>query len=150
MTEVVTSPSFFCSLIIVFTYGMTPNWCYHNFFSFTSNSWIQWADVSIRKVADPKKKIVGGHSYRAFMTENLLAHAPHFFCCGIARSGAYNRTLTPFGFQVIDHIINSAAKSNYLSAGQISVPFFFRGPNGALAGPTFSVDSCSWITLLFS
>ncbi|KAM3344624.1 hypothetical protein P3S68_024333 [Capsicum galapagoense] len=73
-----------------------------------------------------KKKIVGGHSYRAFMTVNLLAHAPHFFCCGIARSGAYNRTLTPFGFQVIDHIINSAAKSNYLSAGQISVPFFFR------------------------
>jgi len=34
------------------------------------------------------------------MTANLLAHAPHLFCCGIARSGAYNRTLTPFGFQV--------------------------------------------------
>ncbi|KAM3281746.1 hypothetical protein P3S67_027393 [Capsicum chacoense] len=43
--------------------------------------------------------------------------------------------------EVIDHIINSVAKSNYLSAGQISVPFFFRGPNGALAGPTFSVMS---------
>lgn len=34
------------------------------------------------------------------MTANLLAHAPHLFCCGVARSGAYNRTLTPFGFQV--------------------------------------------------
>ena len=52
------------------------------------------------KVADPSKIAVGGHSYGAFMTANLLAHAPHIFCCGIARSGAYNRTLTPFGFQV--------------------------------------------------
>ena len=42
---------------------------------------------------------VGGHSYGAFMAANLLAHAPHLFACGIARSGAYNRTLTPFGFQ---------------------------------------------------
>lgn len=36
--------------------------------------------------------------------------------------------------QAIDHIINSAAKSNYMSAGQISVPIVFRGPNGAAAG----------------
>ena len=42
--------------------------------------------------------VVGGHSYGAFMTANLLAHSD-LFCCGIARSGAYNRTLTPFGFQ---------------------------------------------------
>ncbi len=41
---------------------------------------------------------VGGHSYGAFMTANLLAHT-NLFACGIARSGAYNRTLTPFGFQ---------------------------------------------------
>jgi dipeptidyl aminopeptidase/acylaminoacyl peptidase len=52
-------------------------------------------------VADPKKIAVGGHSYGAFMTANLLIHAPHLFCCGISRSGAYNRTLTPFGFQVL-------------------------------------------------
>lgn len=52
------------------------------------------------KVAHPSKIAVGGHSYGAFMTANLLAHAPHLFSCGIARSGAYNRTLTPFGFQV--------------------------------------------------
>lgn len=41
---------------------------------------------------------VGGHSYGAFMTANLLEHT-NLFACGIARSGAYNRTLTPFGFQ---------------------------------------------------
>jgi dipeptidyl aminopeptidase/acylaminoacyl peptidase len=41
---------------------------------------------------------VGGHSYGAFMTANLLAHTD-LFRAGIARSGAYNRTLTPFGFQ---------------------------------------------------
>ena len=46
-----------------------------------------------------KNKVgVGGHSYGAFMTANLLTHS-NLFACGIARSGAYNRTLTPFGFQ---------------------------------------------------
>ena len=44
------------------------------------------------------KVAVGGHSYGAFMTANLLTHC-NLFACGIARSGAYNRTLTPFGFQ---------------------------------------------------
>ncbi|MEG1238224.1 MAG: prolyl oligopeptidase family serine peptidase, partial [Flavobacterium sp.] len=47
---------------------------------------------------DRKKVAVGGHSYGAFMTANLLTHS-NLFACGIARSGAYNRTLTPFGFQ---------------------------------------------------
>ena len=47
---------------------------------------------------NPKKVAVGGHSYGAFMTANLLSHS-NLFACGIARSGAYNRTLTPFGFQ---------------------------------------------------
>lgn len=49
-------------------------------------------------VADPRRVGVGGHSYGAFMTANLLAHSD-LFRAGIARSGAYNRTLTPFGFQ---------------------------------------------------
>ncbi len=49
-------------------------------------------------VADPDRVGVGGHSYGAFMTANLLAHSD-LFRAGIARSGAYNRTLTPFGFQ---------------------------------------------------
>jgi dipeptidyl aminopeptidase/acylaminoacyl peptidase len=49
-------------------------------------------------VADRNRVGVGGHSYGAFMTANLLAHCD-LFKAGIARSGAYNRTLTPFGFQ---------------------------------------------------
>jgi dipeptidyl aminopeptidase/acylaminoacyl peptidase len=49
-------------------------------------------------IADPDRVAVGGHSYGAFMTANLLAHSD-LFRAGIARSGAYNRTLTPFGFQ---------------------------------------------------
>ncbi len=49
-------------------------------------------------VTDPDRVGVGGHSYGAFMTANLLAHSD-LFRAGVARSGAYNRTLTPFGFQ---------------------------------------------------
>lgn len=49
-------------------------------------------------IGDSNRVAVGGHSYGAFMTANLLAHTK-LFKAGIARSGAYNRTLTPFGFQ---------------------------------------------------
>lgn len=49
-------------------------------------------------VVDSSRVAVGGHSYGAFITANLLAHSD-LFKAGIARSGAYNRTLTPFGFQ---------------------------------------------------
>jgi dipeptidyl aminopeptidase/acylaminoacyl peptidase len=49
-------------------------------------------------IGDRNRMAVGGHSYGAFMTANLLAHT-NLFAAGIARSGAYNRTLTPFGFQ---------------------------------------------------
>lgn len=54
--------------------------------------------VADRGVGDPNRVAVGGHSYGAFMTANLLSHT-NLFKAGIARSGAYNRTLTPFGFQ---------------------------------------------------
>lgn len=61
------------------------------------------AEAAINKldemgIADRYRVAVGGHSYGAFMTANLLAHTD-LFAAGIARSGAYNRTLTPFGFQ---------------------------------------------------
>jgi len=61
------------------------------------------AEAAINKlsdlgVGDKNRMAVGGHSYGAFMTANLLAHTK-LFKAGIARSGAYNRTLTPFGFQ---------------------------------------------------
>ena len=49
-------------------------------------------------IADRDRVVVGGHSYGGFMTATLLAHSD-LFAAGIARSGAYNRTLTPFGFQ---------------------------------------------------
>ncbi|KAI4349739.1 hypothetical protein L6164_010299 [Bauhinia variegata] len=84
-------------------------------------------EVIRRGVAHPKKIAVGGHSYGAFMTANLLAHAPHLFCCGIARSGAYNRTLTPFGFQNEDRTLWEAPNvyiemSPFMSANKIKKP----------------------------
>lgn len=84
-------------------------------------------EVVRRGVADPKKIAVGGHSYGAFMTANLLAHAPHLFCCGIARSGAYNRTLTPFGFQNEERTLWEATStyvemSPFMSANKIKKP----------------------------
>jgi len=54
--------------------------------------------VDARGVIDRQRVGVAGHSYGAFMTVNLLAHS-RLVAAGIARSGAYNRTLTPFGFQ---------------------------------------------------
>jgi len=61
------------------------------------------AEAAIKKavglgVTDPERVAVSGHSYGGFMTANLLAHS-RLFAAGIAESGAYNRTLTPFGFQ---------------------------------------------------
>ena len=61
-------------------------------------------------VGDRNRVAVGGHSYGAFMTANLLAHTK-LFKAGIARSGAYNRSLTPFGFQNEDR--------NYWEATQL-------------------------------
>ncbi|MCE2834599.1 MAG: prolyl oligopeptidase family serine peptidase, partial [Chitinophagaceae bacterium] len=55
-------------------------------------------ELAVMGVGDSTRVGVGGHSYGAFMTANLLAHTK-LFKAGIARSGAYNRTLTPFGFQ---------------------------------------------------
>jgi len=70
-------------------------------------------------VTDPERVGVGGHSYGAFMTANLLAHSD-LFRAGIARSGAYNRTLTPFGFQ--------GERRNFWEATDLYTkisPFFF-------------------------
>jgi dipeptidyl aminopeptidase/acylaminoacyl peptidase len=70
-------------------------------------------------IADRARVGVGGHSYGAFMTANLLAHSD-LFAAGVARSGAYNRTLTPFGFQ--------AETRTYWEASQIYLnmsPFNF-------------------------
>jgi dipeptidyl aminopeptidase/acylaminoacyl peptidase len=73
------------------------------------------AEAAVEKVvamgvADRSRIGIGGHSYGAFMTANLLAHSD-LFRAGIARSGAYNRTLTPFGFQ--------AEERTYWQAGEV-------------------------------
>lgn len=79
-----------------------------------------------RGVADPDRVGVGGHSYGAFMTANLLAHSD-LFRAGIARSGAYNRTLTPFGFQAERRTLWEApeiyfAISPFMHADKINEP----------------------------
>ncbi len=73
-----------------------------------------------------KKVAVGGHSYGAFMTANLLTHSD-LFACGIARSGAYNRTLTPFGFQSEQRNYWEAqdvynTMSPFMNAGKMKTP----------------------------
>lgn len=77
-------------------------------------------------VGDKNRMAVGGHSYGAFMTANLLAHTK-LFKAGIARSGAYNRSLTPFGFQNEDRnyweateLYNKMSPFNY--ANNIKTP----------------------------
>jgi dipeptidyl aminopeptidase/acylaminoacyl peptidase len=80
-------------------------------------------------VADKGRIAIGGHSYGAFMTANLLAHT-RLFKAGIARSGAYNRSLTPFGFQSEDRnywqakdVYQAMAPFNF--ADQIKDPILF-------------------------
>jgi dipeptidyl aminopeptidase/acylaminoacyl peptidase len=96
-------------------------------------------------IADPARVAVGGHSYGAFMTANLLAHTD-LFAAGIARSGAYNRTLTPFGFQTerrslweVPEIYDRVSPFRY--ANLISAPILLvHGADDANSG-TFPVQS---------
>ncbi len=79
-----------------------------------------------RGVGDPDRMAVGGHSYGAFMTANLLAHSD-LFRAGLPRSGAYNRTLTPFGFQAEERTFWEApetyfAMSPFMHADKIDEP----------------------------
>ena len=83
-------------------------------------------EVVRRGITQPGMIAVGGHSYGAFMTANLLAHSD-LFAAGIARSGAYNRTLTPFGFQAEDRSLWEASDvylrmSPFMYAHQVNEP----------------------------
>lgn len=83
-------------------------------------------EVVRRGVTDPKRVAIGGHSYGAFTTANLLAHSD-LFAAGIAQSGAYNRTLTPFGFQAEERDLWHAADtyihmSPFMAADKIKKP----------------------------
>ena len=84
-------------------------------------------DEAVRRgVAEPGRIAAGGHSYGAFMTANLLAHTD-LFRAGIARSGAYNRTLTPFGFQAEERTLWQAPQvyatmAPFMHADKIKTP----------------------------
>ncbi len=73
-------------------------------------------------VVDRDRVAVMGHSYGAFMTANLLAHSD-LFKAGIARSGAYNRTLTPFGFQNEDRTYWQAPQIYYQMSPTVAILF---------------------------
>jgi len=94
---------------------------------------------------DTDKVAVAGHSYGAFMTANLLAHSD-LFCCGIARSGAYNRSLTPFGFQNEERTFWEApeiyfAMSPFMHAHKINEPILLiHGKDDNNSG-TFPIQS---------
>ncbi len=96
-------------------------------------------------VADRDRIGVGGHSYGAFMTANLLAHSD-LFRAGLARSGAYNRTLTPFGFQNERRTFWEAeevysAMSPFFHADKLDEPvLFIHGMNDNNTG-TFPMQS---------
>jgi dipeptidyl aminopeptidase/acylaminoacyl peptidase len=84
-------------------------------------------DEGVRRgVVDPDRVAVGGHSYGAFMTANLLAHSD-LFRAGVARSGAYNRSLTPFGFQSEERTFWEAPEvyftmSPFMNANKVNEP----------------------------
>ena len=102
-------------------------------------------NLSAMGVGDKNRVAVGGHSYGAFMTANLLAHT-NLFKAGIARSGAYNRTLTPFGFQAEDRtfwqapeLYNTMSPFNY--ADKIKTPLLLIHGDSDDNQGTFPINS---------
>ncbi|HEU4595411.1 MAG TPA: prolyl oligopeptidase family serine peptidase, partial [Pyrinomonadaceae bacterium] len=96
-------------------------------------------------VTDPERVGVGGHSYGAFMTANMLAHTD-LFRAGIARSGAYNRTLTPFGFQSERRTIWEAPElyikvSPFMNAHRINEPLLLIHGEADNNSGTFPIQS---------
>jgi dipeptidyl aminopeptidase/acylaminoacyl peptidase len=98
-----------------------------------------------RGVLDADRVAIGGHSYGAFMTANILAHSD-LFKAGIARSGAYNRSLTPFGFQREERTVWDDADlyvrmSPFFHADKINEPLLMiHGMNDNNSG-TFPLQS---------
>jgi dipeptidyl aminopeptidase/acylaminoacyl peptidase len=96
-------------------------------------------------VGDQDRIGIGGHSYGAFMTANLLAHSD-LFRAGIARSGAYNRTLTPFGFQNEDRTFWQARQvylrmSPFVYADSINEPILMTHGEADNNSGTFPINS---------
>jgi dipeptidyl aminopeptidase/acylaminoacyl peptidase len=102
-------------------------------------------EVVRRGVADRARIGVGGHSYGAFMTANLLTHSD-LFAAGIARSGAYNRTLTPFGFQAEDRTYWQApevyqAMSPFMHVDEVNEPVLLIHGEADNNSGTFPIQS---------
>ena len=94
---------------------------------------------------DRERVAVGGHSYGAFMTANLLTHSD-LFAAGIARSGAYNRTLTPFGFQAEERNYWEApgvynAMSPFMHADKMKTPLLLIHGGDDNNSGTFTMQS---------
>ncbi len=108
------------------------------------------AEAAVNKVvamgvADRNRIAIGGHSYGAFMTANLLAHSD-LFRAGIARSGAYNRTLTPFGFQAEERNLWEAPEtytrmSPFTYANRVSEPLLMIHGEADNNSGTFPIQS---------
>jgi dipeptidyl aminopeptidase/acylaminoacyl peptidase len=97
------------------------------------------------QIADTKRIAIGGHSYGAFMAANLLAHSD-LFAAAIARSGAYNRTLTPFGFQGEERNLWEAPEiylkmSPFMYADKINEPILFIHGQADNNSGTFPMQS---------
>ncbi len=103
------------------------------------------AEGARRGVVDPDRVAVGGHSYGAFMTANLLAHSD-LFRAGIARSGAYNRSLTPFGFQSEERTFWEAPEvyftmSPFMNAEKVNEPILMIHGEADNNSGTFPMQS---------
>jgi dipeptidyl aminopeptidase/acylaminoacyl peptidase len=103
-------------------------------------------DEAVRRgVADRDRAAIGGHSYGAFMTANLLANSD-IFRAGIARSGAYNRTLTPFGFQSEERTFWQAPEvyfkmSPFMHADRVKAPLLLIHGEADNNSGTFPIQS---------
>ncbi|MCG8605941.1 prolyl oligopeptidase family serine peptidase, partial [bacterium] len=102
-------------------------------------------EVVRRGVAERGRIAIGGHSYGAFMTANLLSHSD-LFSAGIARSGAYNRTLTPFGFQAEERTFWQAPEiyfkmSPFMHAQKVNEPILLIHGEADNNSGTFPVQS---------
>jgi dipeptidyl aminopeptidase/acylaminoacyl peptidase len=102
-------------------------------------------EVVRRGVTSGDRIAIGGHSYGAFMTGNLLAHSD-LFRAGIARSGAYNRTLTPFGFQAEERTVWQApeiyfAMSPFMHADKVNEPILLIHGEADNNSGTFPLQS---------
>ncbi|MCY4170904.1 MAG: prolyl oligopeptidase family serine peptidase [Bacteroidetes bacterium] len=98
-----------------------------------------------RGVVDANRVAIGGHSYGAFMTANLLAHSD-LFRAGIARSGAYNRTLTPFGFQREERLFWESPETYYsmspfMHADKVNEPILLIHGEADNNSGTFPIQS---------